>query len=168
MGLPWVALVATGVGVTSNRSAPRHLTIVSIASAIGGPRPHIGCGPWPRAEGAYWRECGGDIKIERIDAFGNLIMPDYYSLLVRAVTALDSNAVNTRRVIYGMARDSLVKQGRAMQPPIREADLTKERLKLERAIRKVEAEELEGNASKKALIRLARHIEALLPDLAVR
>lgn len=96
------------------------------------------------------------------------MMSDYYSLLVRSVTALDNNTINTRRAVYGMARDALVKRGRAMQPPIREADLTKERLKLEKAIRKVEAEELESDASKKALIHLARHIEALLPDLAVR
>jgi hypothetical protein len=94
-------------------------------------------------------------------------MPDYYSLLIRALTRLDSNTAKTRRVVYGMARDALVKQARAIEPAIREADLTKERLKLERAIRKVEAEELEGNESKRALIQLARHIEALLADVAV-
>ena len=96
-------------------------------------------------------------------------MPDYYySLLVRAVTALDSNTVKSRKVVYGMARDALVKQARAVQPTLREADLTKERLKLERAIRKVESEELESSTPKKSLIRLARHIEALLADFAVR
>jgi hypothetical protein len=64
-----------------------------------------------------------------------------------------------------MARDALIK-ARAMESDIREADLTKERLKLERAIRKVEAEELEGNPAKKALIHLARHIEDVLSDFA--
>lgn len=54
-----------------------------------------------------------------------------------------------------------------MEPAIRESDLTRERLKLERAIRKVAREELESNAPKKALIRLARHIEALLSESAV-
>jgi hypothetical protein len=96
-------------------------------------------------------------------------MPDcYYSLLVRAVAALDSNTVKARKVVYGIARDALVKQARAVQPALREADLTRERLKLERAIRKVEREELETSAPKKSLIRLVRHIEALLADFAVR
>src|SRR5579859_313251 len=89
-------------------------------------------------------------------------MRDYYSLLVRALGALDSNTLKTRRTVYGMARDALVKQVRVIEPAIREIDLTKERLKLERAIRKVEAEELESDASKKALIKLARHIEDII------
>lgn len=93
-------------------------------------------------------------------------MPDYYSLLVRAVTALDSNTAKTRRVVYEMARHALIKQARAIDPPVSEIKLTRERLQLERAIRKVEREELENNTSKKALIDLARHIEAVLSDLA--
>lgn len=95
-------------------------------------------------------------------------MPEYYSLLVRAVTALDSNTAKTRRVVYEMARHALVKQARVIDPAISEIDLTKERLQLERAIRKIEREELESKVSKKALIRLARHIEAVLSDLAAR
>lgn len=95
-------------------------------------------------------------------------MPDYYSLIARAVAALDGNTMKTRRVVYGMARDALIKQDRAIEPDIREADLTQERLKLERAIRKVEAEELESNPAKKALIRLGRRIEDELSDRAVR
>lgn len=97
-------------------------------------------------------------------------MPDYYyyySLLVRALAALETNTVKTRQVVYEMARHALIKQARAIEPEVREADLTKERLKLERAIRKVEAEELQSNPAKKALIRLARHIEDVLSDLAV-
>lgn len=95
-------------------------------------------------------------------------MPDYYSLLVRAVSALDNNTAKMRRVVYDMARHALIKQARAIEPPLREIDVTRERLQLERAIRKVESEELESNASKKALIGLARHIEAVLSDLAAR
>lgn len=95
-------------------------------------------------------------------------MLDYYSLLVRAVTALNSNTVKTRRVVYEMARHALIKRARAIEPPVREIDLTKERLRLERAIRTVEREEVESNASKRALIGLVRHIEAVLSDLAAR
>ncbi len=95
-------------------------------------------------------------------------MPDYYALLVRAVTTLDNNTAKARRTIYEMARAALVRQIRAIEPAIREADLTSERLKLEQAIRKIEREELESNESKKALIQLARHVEAVLLDLAVQ
>jgi hypothetical protein len=77
-------------------------------------------------------------------------MPDYYPLLVRALAALDINTAKTRRVVYGMARDALIKQARAIEPDIHEVDLTKERLKLERATRKVEAEELESSPGKKS------------------
>ena len=55
-------------------------------------------------------------------------MPDcYYALLVRAVTALDSNTVKARKAVYRMARDVLVKQARAVNPALQEADLTRER-----------------------------------------
>lgn len=91
-------------------------------------------------------------------------MPDcYYSLLVRAVTALDSNTVKISKMVYGMARDALVKQARAVTPALREADLTRERLNLERAIRKVEKEELESSTPKKAHIRLVRHSRRCWP-----
>jgi NurA-like 5'-3' nuclease len=109
------------------------------------------------------------LEFGQIALFGSLTMTDdYYSLLVRALRELESNTVMTRRVLYGTVREALVKQARAMEPAMREADVTKERLKLERAIRKVEMEELESNGSKKALIGLARHIEILLANLAVQ
>lgn len=112
-------------------------------------------GPVPLPESHY------NMKIERI-AFLALTMGDYYSLLVRALEALDSNTMMARRQVYRIARDALVQQACAIEPAIRGTDLTKERLSLERAIRKVEAEELEGDASKKALIKLARHIEDII------
>jgi hypothetical protein len=95
-------------------------------------------------------------------------MPDYYHLLVRAVSALPSNTAKARRVVYEMARHALVKQARALEPEMPEVNLIKERLKLERAIRKVEAEESEISPAKKALIRLARRIEDELADCAVQ
>lgn len=109
------------------------------------------------------------LSLARSPCLTQQTMPDcYYALLVRAVTALDSNTVKARKAVYRMARDVLVKQARAVNPALQEADLTRERLKLERAIRKVEREELESSTLKKALIRLVRHIEALLADAAVR
>jgi hypothetical protein len=99
-------------------------------------------------------------------AFRQLGISEYYLLLGRALGALQSNTMATRRVVYEMARHALVKQARAIEPEIHETDLTSERLKLEQAIRKIEVEELESRVSKKALIRLARHIETLLADSA--
>jgi len=44
-------------------------------------------------------------------------MPDdYYAPLVRAVTALDSNTVKARQLVYGTVRDALVDQARAVNP----------------------------------------------------
>jgi hypothetical protein len=95
-------------------------------------------------------------------------MPNYYPLIVRAIGALDENTARTRRMAYERARQALVRHLRAIEPAVRESEVTRERLKLEQAIRKVEEEELESNVSKKALISLARHVETLLDDFEIQ
>lgn len=67
-------------------------------------------------------------------------MTDYRPLLARAIAALDPNTGEARRAIYDRARTALVNQLRGMNPPLAEADITRERLALEDAIRKVEGE----------------------------
>ena len=67
-------------------------------------------------------------------------MTDYYPLIARAVEGLDSSTGEVRRALYGRAREALVAQLRSNQPALLEAQITKERLALEEAIRKVEAE----------------------------
>ena len=67
-------------------------------------------------------------------------MTDYYPLIARAVEGLDRSTGEARRALYERARDALVAQLRSNQPALFEADITKERLALEEAIRKVEAE----------------------------
>jgi len=67
-------------------------------------------------------------------------MADYYPLIARAITGLDKNTGETRRALYERARTALVAQLRGTDPPLPEAEITKERLALEEAIRKVEAE----------------------------
>ena len=67
-------------------------------------------------------------------------MTDYYPLIARAVEVLDRSTGEARRAVYGRARDALVAQLRSNQPALLEAQITKERLALEEAIRKVEAE----------------------------
>ena len=67
-------------------------------------------------------------------------MADYYPLIARAVSGLDRNTGENRRALYDRARVALVNQLRGVQPALEESDITRERLALEEAIRKVEAE----------------------------
>jgi hypothetical protein len=67
-------------------------------------------------------------------------MTDYHPLITRAVEGLDRSTGEARRALYERARTALVTQLRAIQPPLSESDITRERLALEDAIRKVEAE----------------------------
>ena len=68
-----------------------------------------------------------------------LEMNDYYPLIARAVERLDRSTGETRRAVYERARKAIA-QLLSNQPALLDADLTKERLALEEAIRKVEAE----------------------------
>jgi hypothetical protein len=67
-------------------------------------------------------------------------MTDYHPLIARAVDGLAKNTGDARRALYERARSALVAQLRGVQPALSESDITKERLALEEAIRKVEAE----------------------------
>src|SRR5205814_2257327 len=67
-------------------------------------------------------------------------MADYHPLIARAVAGLDKNTGDGRRTIYERARTALVAQLRSVEPPLNETDITRERLALEEAIRKVETE----------------------------
>jgi len=67
-------------------------------------------------------------------------MADYYPLIARAVGGLDKNSGENRRALYDRARTALVSQLRGVEPALDETDITRERLALEEAIRKVEAE----------------------------
>ena len=67
-------------------------------------------------------------------------MADYYPLISRAVAGLEKNTGEARRTLYERARTALVDQLRGATPSLSESDITRERLALEEAIRKVEAE----------------------------
>lgn len=68
-------------------------------------------------------------------------MADYYPLIARAVSGLDPSATGEqRRALYERARTALIAQLRGVQPPLTESEITRERLTLEEAIRKVEQE----------------------------
>ncbi len=68
-------------------------------------------------------------------------MADYYPLIARAIAALEPSAPGeSRRALYERARTALIAQLRSVQPPLSESEITRERLALEEAVRKVESE----------------------------
>ncbi len=68
-------------------------------------------------------------------------MADYYPLIDRAIGGLESNTGENRRMLYERARSALVAQLRGIQPPLDEAEITRERLALEDAIRRIESDQ---------------------------
>src|ERR1700693_104900 len=67
-------------------------------------------------------------------------MTDYYPLIARAVAGLAKSTGESRRALYERARTALLAQLRTLAPPLAENEITRERLLLEEAIRKVEAD----------------------------
>lgn len=67
-------------------------------------------------------------------------MPDYYPLLTRALSGLERNTREARQAVYDRARQALLKQLRGVTPPLAEAEITRERLVLEDAIKKIDSE----------------------------
>jgi hypothetical protein len=67
-------------------------------------------------------------------------MADYFPLIARAVAGLEKNTGENRRALYERARGALVNQLRGVEPALDESDITRERLALEEAIRRMEAE----------------------------
>jgi hypothetical protein len=74
-------------------------------------------------------------------------MTDYQPLLARALSNLQRNTFEVRKDVYERARQALVNQLRTMNPPLPEADITRERMALEEAIRRVEAIALQADAN---------------------
>ncbi len=67
-------------------------------------------------------------------------MADYYPLIAKAVSGLEKSTGEARRALYDRARAALVAQLRGVTPALVESDITRERLSLEEAIRRVETE----------------------------
>src|SRR5689334_18424440 len=67
-------------------------------------------------------------------------MAEYYSVLKKASSGLDSNQAEPRRAVYDKARNALIGQLKAVDPPLTTAEISRQRLELEEAIRKVERE----------------------------
>jgi hypothetical protein len=65
-------------------------------------------------------------------------MRDYQPLLTRALAGLENNTRETRQAVYDRARQALLKQLRGVEPPLAEAEITRERLALEDAIKRID------------------------------
>jgi hypothetical protein len=84
---------------------------------------------------------------------------DYQSLIARAVEGLASHKGEARRALYERARTALVAQLRAVDPPLSESVIAKERFALESAIREVETD-----AARKVLLGREHHSAAASPQ----
>ena len=88
-------------------------------------------------------------------------MADYYPLIARAIAGLDPSAPGEqRRALYERARTALISQLRGVQPALSEAEITRERLALEDAVRRVEADAVRRAAAHQA----APGVEAPPPE----
>jgi hypothetical protein len=67
-------------------------------------------------------------------------MTDYYPLIARCLADLDKSTTDSRREFYWLARAELEVQLCGFDPPLTELEITRERLALDEAIRKIEAD----------------------------
>src|ERR1700674_1188191 len=97
-------------------------------------------------------------------------MADYYPLIARAISGLDPSAPGeSRRALYERARAALIAQLRSVQPPLSESEITRERLSLEEAVRKVESEAARrAPAGTRRVRQTARAPAAIAPAPAIR
>ncbi|MCP4380677.1 MAG: hypothetical protein GY798_04530 [Hyphomicrobiales bacterium] len=74
-------------------------------------------------------------------------MAEYYTVLKRAVVGVDPNVPDARRAVYDKARNALIGQLKAVDPPLTTGEISRQRLELEEAIRRVERETAAGQTT---------------------
>lgn len=68
-------------------------------------------------------------------------MADYFPLISRAIQALpDGGTSDQRQAIYDRAREALMRQLRSVEPPLPQGHIERERLQLENAVSRLEAD----------------------------
>jgi len=78
-------------------------------------------------------------------------MADYYSIIAKAVGALDWNTGDARGRLYERARAALIAEMRGATPALNQSDILVARISLEEAIGKVEAEARRDRSAHRAL-----------------
>ncbi len=86
-------------------------------------------------------------------------MAEYYTVLKRAISSIDPNVADGRRAVYDKARNALIGQLKAVDPPLTTAEISRQRLELEEAIRRVERESAAGVAPPAAAAPVPSHAE---------
>jgi len=94
---------------------------------------------------ALWRKVASN-KVVLVIVDGQKGMADYYPLISRTVGTLDKPSIEARRALYDRARVILAEQLQRIDPPLSETNAEHERLALEDAIGKVEADAILGEA----------------------
>src|SRR6476619_3718921 len=79
------------------------------------------------------------------------VSTDYFPPIQRAVQNLSPNSLDARRALYDKARAALLKQLRGADPALTESQITKERLLLEDAIRRIETDMLRPETAARSL-----------------
>ena len=75
-------------------------------------------------------------------------MTNYYPLLASVVAALEPNTAEARRHIYESARVGFPNYLGNLDPPLSDAEVTRERTALEEVIRRLESEQMAMAAAK--------------------
>lgn len=92
-------------------------------------------------------------------------MAEYYPLISRAVTNMGQSTPEQRKALYERATNALLGQLRNSDPPLADAEIERERVSLEAAIRRVESEAAGGvdRAMFEEVLEQARLATALPP-----
>jgi hypothetical protein len=80
----------------------------------------------------------------------SLAMADYYSILAKAVNALDPNTGTARQQLYQRARSAMISELENVYPPFRRSEITTAEIALESAIEKAEAEAVRRRSTRTA------------------
>jgi hypothetical protein len=92
-------------------------------------------------------------------------MADYYSIIAKAVAALDPNSGEARRRLYERARGALSGETRSAGLPLNKSDIVSAQMSLEEAIARVETEALRAEEAR-AASEIATRPVAPLPAVA--
>jgi hypothetical protein len=85
-------------------------------------------------------------------------MADYYTIIAKAVAALDPNTGEARRRIYERARGALSGETRSAGLPLNKSDILSAQMSLEEAIARVEIEALRAEETRAAALSVPRPV----------